>query len=246
VPLAAPDEIVSGYGGLKDEGAIYSGTIDNTDRAIARLLAKLAEIAPREETLVFYSSDNGSARRDRVGDLRGHKGGNWEGGIRVPGIFSWPGTVAAGKVEKTPAGIVDLLPTVCGLFGIEPPAGIHLDGSDLAPLLAPKAGRTFARHQPLFWHLQKSRPIVAMRDGRWSITADPDYELSQSNMFQEEWIPAIKTGGYKNWQLFDLEADPSQKRDVAGENPEVLARLREKLLGINASVMADGADWHLP
>ncbi len=65
-------------------------------------------------------------------------------------------------------------------------------------------------------------------------------------MFQEEWIPVIKSGGYTNWQLFDLEADPSQEKNLAGENPEVLARLKEQLLKINASVMADGSDWHQP
>jgi len=245
-PIAAPDDIVSTYGKLKDQAAIYSGTIENTDRAIARLLAKLKDIAPAEETLVVYFSDNGSYRRDRVGNLRGAKGMHWDGGIRVPGIFSWPGTIKAGQVENTPAGHADLLPTVCGLFGIEPPAGVHLDGSDLTPLLNPASGPEFVRHQPLFWHLQKSRPIVALRDGRWSLTADPDYELSTDNMFQEAWIPTIKTGGYTNWQLFDLEADPAQERNLADEHPEVLSRLRAELLRINASVMADGADWHLP
>jgi arylsulfatase A len=245
-PIAAPDEIVAEYGEVKNKNAIYSGTIDNTDRAIARLLAKLREVAPAEDTLVVYFSDNGSYLRDRVGNLRGAKGTNWDGGIRVPGIFSWPGKVAAGKVEATPAGHADLLPTVCGLFGFEPPAGVHLDGSDLTPLLDPKSGREFVRHQPLYWHLQKSRPIVALRDGRWSLTADPDYELSTDNLFREEWIPAIKRGGYTNWQLFDLEADPSQENNLADSNPEILTKLQTKLLGINASVMADGADWHLP
>lgn len=245
-PIAAPDDIVSVYGAVQDKGAIYSGTIDNTDRAIARLLAKLKEVAPPEDTLIVYASDNGSYRRDRVGNLRGIKGTNWEGGIRVPGIVSWPGVVPAGRIEKTPAGLVDLLPTVCGLLRIAPPAGVHLDGSDLAPLLRPENGHAFTRHQPLFWHLQKARPIVAVRDDRWSLTADPDYKLSTENMFREAWIPAIKSGGYRNWQLFDLEADPGQKTNVAAAKPEIVERLKAQLLRINASVMADGADWHLP
>jgi arylsulfatase A len=245
-PIAAPDAIVAEYGELGDRAAVYSGTVDNTDAAIARLLEKLAEVAPAENTLIVYFSDNGSYLRDRVGHLRGAKGANWEGGIRVPGIFSWPGTIPAGLVESAPAGVVDLLPTVCGLFGIEPPAGVHLDGSDLSPLLRPEPGRPFVRHQPLFWHLQRSRPIVALREGRWSLVADPDYELSADNLFREEWIPAIKAGGYTNWQLFDLEADPSQERDLSAEQPELLARLKAALLGINASIMAEASDWHLP
>jgi arylsulfatase A len=244
-PIAAPDNIVSTYGALKDRGAVYSGTIDNEDRAIGRLLAKLAEVAPPEETLIVYASDNGSYLQDRVGHLRGKKGVNWEGGIRVPGIWSWPGHIPEGRVDDTPAGVIDTLPTICGLLGLEKPAAVHLDGSDLAPLLIQDDTSGFERHQPLFWHLQKSRPIVALRDGRYSLVAEPDYELSTSNMFQEAWIPTIKQGGYLNYQLFDLEADPSQEHDIASSNRGVVERLKKQLLDINASIMADGPDWHL-
>ncbi|MDF1860248.1 MAG: sulfatase-like hydrolase/transferase [Verrucomicrobiales bacterium] len=242
-PIAAPDEIVSDYGKLKDKAAVYSGTIDNTDRAIRRLVAKLRKMGAPEDTLIIYASDNGSYRDDRTGGLRGRKGMNWEGGIRVPGIFHWPGVIGEGVVATEPAGIVDILPTVCGLLGLEKPEGVHLDGSDLSAILKGE-GESFRRHQPLFWHLQKSRPVVAMRHGKWSLVADPAYELSTSNMFEESWIPAIKGGGYTNFQLFDLEADPNQETNLAGENGELVEELKAKLLGINASIMSDGADWH--
>ena len=244
-PIAAPQEIVDQYGDHPDDkAAVYSGTIDNTDRAIARLLKKLAEIDAPEDTLIIYASDNGSYRKDRVGGLRGQKGVNWEGGIRVPGIFYWPGTIEAGAVSSEPAGLVDVLPTICGFLGLEKPTGVHLDGSDLSPILTGKAGE-FTRHQPLFWHLQRSRPIVAMRDGDYSLVADPDYQLSTSNMFQEAWIPAIKQGGYRNFQLFNLKTDPNQTTDIAADYPDRLQRMKEQMLEINASIMADGHDWHL-
>ena len=242
-PIAAPADIVSGYGKVRDKAAIYSGTIDNTDRAIARLIRKLHDIAPPEETLIVYASDNGSYRDDRTGNLRGRKGLNWEGGIRVPGIFFWPGTIPPGAVSPEPAGVVDILPTVCGLLDLNKPAGVHLDGSDLSSLLTGKPNM-FARHQPLFWHLQKSRPIVAMRDGDYSLVADPAYELSTSNMFQEKWIPTIKQGTYANYRLFNLRTDPGQTADLADQKPNVTARLKARLLEINASIMADGVDWH--
>ena len=242
--IAAPDEISQTYGDPKSQPAIYSGTIDNTDRAIARLLAKLKQMGVQDDTLIIYASDNGSYREDRVGNLRGKKGSNWQGGIRVPGIFYWPGNIIAGKVESTPAGLVDVLPTLCGLLGIEPPQGVHLDGSDISPLLTGNP-KKFARHQPLFWHLQKSRPIVAIRDGDYSLVAEPDYELSTHNMFNEAWIPAIKTGGYTNYQLHNLREDPSQEHDLANEKPELLARMKKQLLDINQSIMADGPDWHI-
>lgn len=243
-PIAAPAEIVREYGELKNKAAVYSGTIDNTDRAIARLLKKLAAVDEPENTLIIYASDNGSYRRDRVGPLRGSKGSNWEGGIRVPGVFHWPGVIKPGATAAEPAGLVDVLPTVCGLLDIPPPADVHLDGADLSALLT-GADRPFVRRQPLFWHLQKSRPIVALRDGDYVLVADPDYELSTSNMFQESWIPRVKSGGYANFRLYDVEHDPSQKTDIAAARPDVLARLKRSLLDINASIMRDGHDWHL-
>ena len=243
-PIAAPDKIVSTYGELKDRAAVYSGTIDNTDRAISRVVEKLNQMGVRENTLIIYASDNGSYRDDRVGNLRGKKGSNWDGGIRVPGIFSWPAVIPKNRVEKQPAGLVDLLPTLCGLLNLEVPQDRMIDGSDLSPLLKGKP-KSFKRHQPMFWHLQKSRPIVAMRDGDFSLVANPDYEISTSNMFQERWIPRVKDGGYKDFQLFDLSKDPGQTQNIASDNPELLKKLKAKLLEINQSVMADGTDWHL-
>lgn len=241
-PIAAPDAIVQEYGDLDDKAAVYSGTIDNTDLAIGRLLETLARIDQPENTLIIYASDNGSYRNDRTGILRGQKGLNWEGGIRVPGIFYWPGTIQQGQAITEPAGLVDVLPTVCGLLGIQKPE-VHLDGSDLTPLLIRNGGQ-FRRHQPMFWHLQKSRPIVAMRDGKYSLVADPAYELSKSNMFQEDWIPRIKNGSYTNYRLYDLEADPGQTTDVSSDHPKRLSELKDKLNAINDSIMADGANWH--
>ena len=243
-PIAAPDQIVSTYGELKDRAAIYSGTIENTDRAISRIAKKLKTMGVRENTLIIYASDNGSYRDDRVGNLRGKKGSNWDGGIRVPGIFSWPSVIPKNRVEKQPAGLVDVLPTLCGLLNLDVPQDRLIDGSDLTSLLKGKPEQ-FKRHQPIFWHLQKSRPIVAMRDGNFSLVANPDYEISTSNMFQEHWIPRIKDGGYKDFQLFDLSKDPGQTRNIAAENPQLLTKLKVKLLEINQSIMADGTDWDL-
>lgn len=241
--IAAPDTIVSEYGELKDQAAIYSGTIDNTDRAIARLVAKLEAMGVFEDTLIIYMSDNGSYREERTGNLRGKKGANWEGGIRVPGIFHWPGKIKKGQVQQEPGGIVDILPTLCGLLDIEAPADRHIDGSNLTPLLTGK--KTFNRHQPFFWHLQRSNPIVAMRSGNYSLVAERDYELSLDNMFQEAWIPVIKSGEYKNFQLFDLSKDPSQENNIAASEPARTEQLKQQLYKINASIMADGPDWHL-
>ncbi len=165
-PIAAPDEIVSQYGALDDQAAIYSGTIDNTDRAIGRLVARLETLGELDNTIIIYSSDNGSYLQERNGELRGKKGALFEGGHRVPGIFYWKGGIPGGRVEDEPAGAVDLLPTLCGLIGIDKPEGVYLDGSDLAPLLTGTG--TFERHQPLFW---MSEANMVMRVGNYTLFA---------------------------------------------------------------------------
>ncbi len=292
--IAAPETIVSQYGDLNDQAAVYSGTIDNTDRAIARLLDKLKEVDSPENTLVVYSSDNGSYRLDRVGNLRGKKGSNYEGGIRVPGIFYWPGHITKGHVQREPAGVIDLLPTVCGLVGIDNPEGVHLDGSDLSPLLTGRDSE-FIRHQPLYFHQPTSNPTVAIRSGKYSMLAYRDFEYPRDrnaiaeverqiedvltkanspelvpwvtrtdsfykvfknkdaerlrgrfmrlNMFQESWIPTLKAGGYKRFELYDLTTDPGQQKDLSAQLADVTARLKKEMLEITASVMAEGPDW---
>ena len=296
-PIAAPDKIVSRYGtDLKDPAAIYSGTIDNTDRAIARLLEKLADVDEPENTIIIYSSDNGSYRADRVGHLRATKGSNYEGGIRVPGIFHWPGHIPESGVEERPAGLVDLLPTICGLVGIDPPAGVHLDGSDISPLLLGKAEK-FKRHQPLFWLLPGSGPTIALREENYALVAFRDYEFPKDrarlnslkseiaallkergtydeetrgstfdkmmfegfkdrdaeklrgqfimlNMFSERYIPAIKKGGYRRFELYNMKEDSGQKTNIAAQHPGIVQRLKKEMLRINASVMADAPDWN--
>ena len=253
--VAAPEDIVESYQDPKQSEGLpkaqaklastYSATIDNTDRAIARLKQKLAEIAPLEDTLIIYASDNGSYLRNRNRSLRGQKGVNWEGGLRVPGIFNWPGTIPAGKTLKTPAGLVDILPTLCSLLDLELPRDRHLDGANIAPLLLGNPTE-FARPQPFYWHVHRSVPIVAIRDGKYSLVAKRDNpELSSANKTDEAWIPLIKTGGYKSYELYDLIQDPKQTTDLAKALPETLEMLKAKLLDINASIMADAPDWHL-
>ena len=145
-PIAAPDEIVSQYGALNDQAAIYGGTIDNTDRAIGRLIARLGA-GELENTIIVYASDNGSYRPERNGEFAARKDLNSKAGTASRHLY-WKGGISGGRVEDEPAGVVDLLPTLCGLIGIEKPAKVQLDGSDLAPLLT-KSGK-FKRHQPLW------------------------------------------------------------------------------------------------
>ena len=182
--LAAPDEITSIYGDLKDEGAIYSATVDNTDRAIGRLVAKLKETGKLDNTLIIYSSDHGSYRADRNGGLTGAKGSKFEGGLRSPGIFFWPNGFRGGRTEDTPSGSVDLLPTICGLTGIDKPKGVHLDGADLSPLLIEKGDLN--RSQPLLWLSPSSGHLATLREGDYTLMGYSDYKLPANNAKKNE------------------------------------------------------------
>ena len=173
--IAAPAEIVSLYGDLKDEAAIYSATIDNTDRAIGRLVAKLKAMGKLDNTLIIYSSDHGSYRKDRNGGLNGNKGSNFQGGLRSPGIIFWPDGIRGGRIEDTACGSVDLLPTICALTGINEPAGVHLDGADLSPLLLEKGA--LKRDQPLLWLAPSSGHLATLRDGSYTLMGYHGYQL---------------------------------------------------------------------
>ena len=221
--IAAPDEIVSEYGSLNDQAAIYNGTIDNTDRAIGRLVTKLKELGELDNTIIHYSSDNGSYRQERSGELRGKKGSHHEGGHRVPGIFYWKRKIIGGRVEKEPAGAVDLLPTICGLLGIEKPKNVFLDGSDLTPLLT-GTGK-FERHQPLFW---MNGSTMALRIGSHTLlapnTARLPFDTAKANRLLQQTKTALGDNIEKELGGLDLRSRMFNGRFA---NPEA-NRLRDE------------------
>jgi arylsulfatase A len=213
----------------------------------------------------------------------------FEGGLLSPGIFFWPDGIRGGRIESTTSGAVDLLPTICGLIGIDKPAGVHIDGADLSPVLTQEG--TFERTQPLFWIAPWSSHLGALRDGRYTLMGYRDYDLPLDHAkrdrllrqlaemagidenvadlrsrvsnttftspeykriksqllrivtFQESWVPIIKAGGFKRFELYDVAADPKQTTDISRQHPEVTARLTETLLALHKSVMADAPDW---
>lgn len=167
-PLAAPPEIVKEYGRADDQAAIYSATIDNTDRAIGRFVQHLKSIGEFENTLIVYTSDHGSYRQERNGNLRAGKGSMFEGGIRTPCIFHWPAGIDGGQVQSIPGGAIDVFPTIGGIIGAKLPAELHIDGSDLGPLLT-GSEEDFKRHQPLTWHSPMSNPVAVMREGDYTL-----------------------------------------------------------------------------
>ena len=231
-PLAAPPDLIETYGQTSDPAAIYSATIANTDQAIDRLIKKLREIDAPENTLIIYASDNGSYRSDRVGDLRGTKGSNYQGGVRVPGIFYWPGHIARGAVTDTPAGLVDLLQTVCGLAKIAPPER-PLDGTDLSPVLRQESAR-IQRKQPLFWALPLAGPAFAIRDDQYAMVAHRDGPIPKD----QEALTQIKRRieeVLRSKGIFEKETRSStfEKQLFEGFSDRDAERLRGQFIRLN-------------
>lgn len=117
--VAAPERFRNRH--LDKKNPDYYGSIENMDDAVGRLLEHLKKLGLDEETFVVFTSDNGSYMAGSNGELTGRKTTVWEGGIREPGIMRFPGHIKPGSVSHEPAGLVDLLPTVCDVVGAEVP-----------------------------------------------------------------------------------------------------------------------------
>jgi arylsulfatase A-like enzyme/predicted neuraminidase len=226
-----PDAML--YEDVEDEAArVYYGSVSSLDRNIGRILSRLDELGLRERTLVVFSSDNGPEAtsfkysRGSSGALRGRKTQLWEGGIRVPCIVRWPGVVAAGSTATAVASALDFVPMLERL-GARRPEELD-EGRDLLEVIA---GKEPAAERTLFWEFhggQRGGPpsgSLAVRRGRWKLHTDPDG-------------PAARP---PRRELYDLEADPGERRDLAAERPELAEELRRLALDWYAGLPRESA-----
>jgi len=156
----------------------------------------------------------------RATPLRGTKMQTWEGGLRVPALAWWPGQIPAGKTCQQPATIMDLMPTFAKLAGTTPPADRLIDGRDIMPLLTDPE-HAASPHQAIYYyaftHLQ------AVRRGKWKLVAARPARPAWG-IWYSRYADAVPAP-----QLYDIEADIGESRDVAAEHPEVVARLQALL-----------------
>lgn len=239
-PVAAPPELSEKH--RHTSLPAYYGSIENMDAQIGRVLRKLDQMQVSQNTLVIFMSDNGSYRgkEGSNGALKAGKTTLWEGGIRVPGIMRWPGRIKAGTTQTTPAGVVDILPTVCALTNTPLPRDRRLDGVSLTPLFE---SRKLVRHKPLYWLYSPSRPAVVIRDEDWCLMADPQEDIPRDNLFREEWIGMVKKTALVNFRLYNLRQDPGQQQDVAADHPRRLEVMKKKMLALHREVVAEAIDW---
>lgn len=229
LPLQVPEEFVAIYEGMWEETpytgsryethptprAAYAGMITFMDYQVGRLMALLRELGLYENTIVFFTSDNGTTFLeqqvdyeffDSVGPLRGLKGSVYEGGIRVPLIAHWPGMIEGGRVSERSAAHYDVLATLADLTGAEAPA---TDGVSLLPTLL---GRDDEQedHEHLFWDFAGYGGQLAVRMGDWKGV--------KQGLFEDPDAPL---------ELYHLEADVGEQTDLAELHPQVAARIEE-------------------
>lgn len=188
----------------------YGAMVDRLDRDVGRVTALIDELGLAKNTLVIFTSDNGGHSTvweeiDTSGPLRGFKRDLYEGGIRVPFIARWPGSVPSGTISDEVVAFADLLPTFAHLAGADVPG--NLDGIDIGSAL--KGESTPLERDYLYWDYGHNRPFYdeAVRLDDW------------------KGIRLGKEGD--SMQLFDLARDIGEANNVAAGHPEVVARIAE-------------------
>lgn len=183
---------------------VYMSMVRSIDRSVGRVLQTLKDEGLDQNTIVIFSSDNGAPNYIGVQDVnrpyRGWKLTMFEGGLRVPYVAKWPGRIAPGSHYQTPVTNIDIMPTVVAAAGGSMPKDRTIDGVNLLPFLGVHPAKQPDRF--LFW---RDGPYRAMRDGSWKVI--------------------VSERPKKDW-LFNLANDPTEKTNLATEQPQRLAQLK--------------------
>ena len=194
-----------------EDDKLYAAMTTWMDRGIGEVTALFKELKIDDNTLVFFSSDNGAGHKAGLplfrstGPFRGAKSEVWEGGIRAPMLARWPGKIKAGAVSEQPWAFWDFLPTAAELAGAKPPANI--DGISVVPTLT---GKKQPQHEFLYWENPGRRFEQAVRMGDWK---------------------AVRLASDKPLELYDLRNDVGESKDVAKEHTDIVAKIETYLKG---------------
>ncbi|MFK8115258.1 MAG: arylsulfatase [Rubripirellula sp.] len=206
----------------------FAAMISRMDADVGRLFALLNELEIDENTVVFFTSDNGPHKEgghdheyfNSNGPLKGFKRSMHDGGIRVPMIVHWPGKIKAGSVTDHPSAFWDFLPTACQIAGVDPPSDYQdqtssgTDGISYLPtLLGDETKQT--KHEYLFWASQEGETSVGVRMGNWKLV---QYRVPKKNRQRDSSAATLP------WRLYDLRTDLGEENDVAAMHPEVVQK----------------------
>lgn len=211
----------------KSKRGLFGDVMMEVDWSVGEILKTLKDSGVDDHTLVVFTSDNGPWLRfgDHAGSaapLREGKGTSWDGGVREPTLMRWPGKIPAGRSCDAPLMTIDLLPTVAGLIGAELPQR-KIDGLDIAPVMFGKSNTS--PHDVLYFYYH-ANDLEALRSGHWKIELPRKYQaLDGQPAGTGGKGTAYKSVRIEKPQLYDLNADPGQTRDLAESQPDVLQRL---------------------
>lgn len=196
---------------------IYGDVIEELDWSVGEILSALKQNGLDENTLVIFTSDNGpwltfNEHGGSAGLLSGGKGGTYEGGMREPTIFRWPGKLKPGVVAGL-GSTLDLLPTFCKLANVTLPADRIYDGFDLLPVLT---GTGKSAREVMFYY--RDTEVFAVRKGDYKAHFITQSEYGSDERKVQE--PPL---------LYNLNIDPSEKYNIADQHPEVISELKKIL-----------------
>jgi arylsulfatase len=195
--------------------AAYAAMVSRLDREVGRILDELDALGLAKNTVVLFTSDNGptfnggsdSKFFDSAPGMRGLKCSVYEGGLRIPLVVRWPGKVAAGTWTEHLSGFQDMLPTLAEIAGIDlDGVALQLDGLSFVPTLG--GAEEVAEHECLYWEYAGQQ---ALRAGNW------------------KGVRKRLRKGDLSLELYNLADDPGEQNDVAGEHPNIVARLEALL-----------------
>jgi arylsulfatase A len=201
------------FKGKSKDGA-YGDWVEEVDWSTGEILKALKELGIDEQTLVLFTTDNGSYREKEGSNLplRGRKGRTDEGGMRVPCIVRWPGKIPAGKACAQVAGTIDVLPTLAKLAGTQAPTDRIIDGKDLWPLLTQPISAESPHEAYYFYQMDQ---LQAVRCGTWKLFLPLDSK-------KRNWG---KPEGQSELKLFNLAKDIHEDHNLAEAHPEIVERL---------------------
>lgn len=217
-PLQGTDATMKRFAHIPDiHRRIFAAMLASLDDSVGEVLEALNKSGLDENTLVFFLSDNGGPTRELTSSnlpLRGGKGDVFEGGIRVPFLARWPGTLPAGKTYHPPVISLDIYATAAAVAQAPIPDRRGIDGVNLMPYLTEdNSGRP---HDMLFWRLNQK---TALRVGDWKLLRNPGRDLDAT------------------WQLYNLADDTSETRDLAATHPVKTSELTHQWDHLNRQMI---------
>lgn len=221
VPLYVSDK----FKGRSKRG-LYGDVIMEIDWSVGEILRTLDRLGLDDNTLVIFTSDNGPwlSYGNHAGSalpLREGKGTMFDGGCREPFIARWPGRIPAGTVCSEVAATIDLLPTLAGLAGAPLPDH-RIDGKDIWPLLSnPKNAKSPHEYYAMYY----GRELQAVRSGEWKLHFPHSYRSLRGEPGRDG-LPGPYIQKRTELELYNLQTDIGESRNVAADHPEIVKRLQ--------------------